>query len=628
ETAANDVRDKVAGAIGQLPPEAEPPRVSKADANSQPIVFLGVRSSLRDLLTLSALADQTFKTRLQTIPGVSEVDIWGEKEYAMRLWMDPVRLAAYSLTPLDVRDALRAANVELPSGTVEGELVELTVRTLSRLATPEHFENLIIKQSPQALVRFRDVGRVELGALNERTILKRNGVPMVGVVLRPQPGANTIAIVDEFRRRVELIRPELPEDVEISYGFDNTEFIRESIAEVKQTIFVAVALVIAIIFLFLRTWRSTLVPIVVIPIALVASFFVMYLAGFSINVLTLLALVLAIGLVVDDAIVVLENIYSKIEAGMAPLEAGLVGTREIFFAVVATTVALAAVFTPLLFLGGLTGRLFREFGLVLAGCVIVSSFVALTLTPMLTTRLLKRKVKAGWFHRRTEPLFQALTRGYRRVLEGVLAQRWIAGVALLGCALVSWWLFKGLPRELAPLEDRSSLRINASAQEGVSYGYMLDFMDRLDALLRDAVPEAADLNTVTAPGFGAASSVNSGFARITLKPPSERERSQQEIAAQLRRDLDQLVGARVSITQEPTIGGGRGSAPVQFVIQAPQLADLERILPQFLDAARDDPTFTSVDADLRFNKPELQLTIDRNRAQTLGISVLDVAETL
>jgi multidrug efflux pump len=628
ETAANDVRDKVAGAIGQLPVEADPPRVAKADADSQPIAFLGVRSSLRDLLELTAFADDNIKTRLETIPGVSEVDIWGAKQYAMRLWLDPQRLAAYALTPVDIRAALNAANIELPAGAIEGELVELTVRTLGRLSTPEEFENLVIKRTPESLVRFRDVGRAELGPRNLRTILKRNGVPMVGVVLRPQPGANTIEIVDEFRHRVDLLRPELPSDISIDIGFDNTEYIRQSVAEVQQTIFIAVGLVILIIFLFLRTWRSTVVPVVVIPIALTASFFVMYAAGFSINVLTLLALVLAIGLVVDDAIVVLENIYAKIEQGLDPVEAGLRGTREIFFAVIATTAALTAVFTPLLFLGGLTGRLFREFGVVLAGCVIISSFVALTLTPMLTTRLLARRRRPGWFHRRTEPFYEKLNRGYTSALRFTLAHRWIAAVAVLFCAGASWLMFQTLPRELAPIEDRSALRVSATAQEGASYDYMLEFMDQLDVLLREAVPEIADLNTVTAPGFGAASSVNSGFARITLVPPDQRERSQQQIAAAVRRDLNRLVGARVSVTQEPTIGGGRGSSPVQFVLQARTLDDLERVLPRFLAEAESDPTFTAVDVNLRFNKPELRLTVDRDRAQSLGVSVRDVAETL
>ena len=628
ETAANDVRDRVAGAVGQLPPEVEPPRVSKVDADSQPVAFIGIQSSLRSLLELSAIADNIFKARLQTIPGVSEVDVWGEREYAMRLWMDPARLAAYQLTPLDVRNALRAANVELPSGSIEGELVELTVRTLSRLSTPEEFENLVIKSTPEALVRFRDVGRVELSARNERSIFKRNGVPMVGVVIRPQPGANTVAIVDEFRRRVEAMRPELPEDLQVDYGFDNTQFIRASIHEVQETIYIAVGLVIVIIFLFLREWRSTLVPIVVIPISLIGSFFIMYIAGFSINVLTLLALVLAIGLVVDDAIIVLENIYAKIEQGLDPIRAGIEGTREIFFAVLATTAALAAVFAPLLFIGGLTGRLFREFAVVLAGSVLISAFVALSLTPMLSTRLLKRQTQNGRFYRMTEPFFASLTSGYRSALAFVLARKWIALIAFLACVGTSWFFFQALPRELAPLQDRSMLRVYATAQEGVSYEYMTDFMDRLDAAIGRAVPEVLELSSYTSPGFGSSSSVNSGFSRLLLVPPDQRERSQQQIASDLRRELNQLVGARISITQSPTIGGGRGSAPIEFVIQAPELPDLERVLPTFLEEAAKDPTFTSVDVNLRFNKPELRLTIDRDRAQTLGVSVRDVAETL
>jgi multidrug efflux pump len=628
ETAANDVRDKVSGAIGQLPPDADPPRVSKADADSQPITFIGVRSSLRSLLELSAVADNIFRARLQTIPGVSEVDVWGEKEYAMRLLFDPARLAAYQLTPLDVREALARSNLELPSGRVEGDLIELTVRTLSRLSTPEEFENLVIKQSGTSLVRLRDVGRAELGALNERTLLRRDGVPMVGIVLRPQPGANYVEIADEFRKRVEQIKPELPDDIVVSYGFDITTFIRASIHEVQETIFLAMMLVVAIIFLFLREWRSTFIPIIVIPISLIGAFFIMYVAGFSINVLTLLALVLAIGLVVDDAIVVLENIYAKIEQGMNPYQAGLTGTREIFFAVIATTVALAAVFTPLLFLGGLTGQLFKEFGVVLAGAVVISAFVALTLTPMLSSRLLKTGSHNGWFYRKTEPFYRRLTDGYRKSLGAFLRVRWIAFVLLLGCGGLSWWLFQQLPTELAPMEDRSSLRINATAAEGTSYEQMAAFMDELDAVIQKAVPEVAEATTMVAPGFGGSASTNSGFARLSLTPPTERTRSQAEIATALRRAVRDLPGARISIQQEPTIGDRRAGAPVQFVIQAPQLKDLEQILPRFLERAAADPMFTFVDTNLRFNKPELRIDIDRNRAQALGVSVRDVAETL
>ena len=628
ETAVNDVRDKVSSAVGQLPPDAEPPLVAKADADSFPIAFLGVRSSLRNLLELTAVADTVFKTRLQTIPGVSEVDIWGAKEYSMRLWLDPVRLAAYGLTPTDVRNALAESNVELPSGRIEGELVELTVRTLSRLSTPAEFDDLIVKRTPEALVRLRDIGYAELGPLNERTILKRDGVPMVGVVLRPQPGANHIAIVDEFRKRVADLQREIPADIEVGFGFDTTVFIRASINEVKETILVASGLVVLIIFLFLREWRSTLVPIVVIPISLIASFFVMYLAGFSVNVLTLLALVLAIGLVVDDAIVVLENIYAKIERGLDPVTAGLEGTKEIFFAVIATTLALAAVFTPLLFIGGLTGQLFREFGVVLAGAVVISSFVALTLTPMLSTRLLRTGSHTGWLYRTTEPLFAALTGAYRRSLEIFLRARWLAFPVVLACAATCWLLLPALPKELAPLEDRNGLRINALAPEGTSYEYMAAFMDELDDVLGREVQEVIDATTITSPGFGAASSVNSGFVRVTLAPPAERTRTQQEIAADLTRVLSRMSGARSFVSQEPTIGDRRSGAPVQFVIQARTLQDLERTLPAFLEAAKADPVFTFVDVDLRFNKPELQLRIDRSRALTLGVSVRDVAETL
>ncbi len=628
ETAVNDVRDKVSGAVGQLPPDADPPLVSKADADSFPIAFLGVRSSLRNLLELTAVADTVFKTRLQTIPGVSEVDIWGAKEYSMRLWLDPVRLAAYGLTPTDVRNALAESNLELPSGRIEGDLVELTVRTLSRLSTPEEFNELIVKRTPEALVRLRDIGYAELGPLNERTILKRDGVPMVGVVIRPQPGANHVAIVDEFRRRVAQLEREIPGDIAVSFGFDTTIFIRESIKEVQQSILVAAGLVVMIIFLFLREWRSTLIPIVVIPIALIASCFVMYLAGFSINVLTMLALVLAIGLVVDDAIVVLENIYAKIEQGMEPVKAGMVGTREIFFAVIATTLALAAVFTPLLFIGGLTGQLFKEFGVVLAGCVVISSFVALSLTPMLSTRLLQHGSHNGWFYRTTEPFFGGLTSLYRRSLAAFLGARWLVFPAVGVCAVICWYAYTKLPQELAPLEDRSGLRVNSLAPEGTSYEYMAAFMDTIDEVLKREVPEIRETTTITSPGFGAASSVNSGFVRVTLVPPDERTRSQQQIAADLTRVLSRMSGARSFVSQEPTIGDRRSAAPVQFVIQGRNLADLEEAVPAFLSAARADPAFTFVDVDLRFNKPELQLRIDRSRALSMGVSVRDVAETL
>jgi multidrug efflux pump len=629
ERAANDVRDRVSRAMGNLPQDVDPPIVSKADADGQPIVFLNIRSRQRDLLELSDIADNTFKERLQTIPGVSRVDIWGEKRYAMRMWIDPQKLAAYALTPLDIRTALSRANVELPSGRIEGADVELTVRTMGRLMTEEDFNNLIVKQSGAQIVRFRDVGRAELGALNDRTVLKRDGTPMVGIVVRPLPGANYIDIVDQFYERVEVLKKDLPADIELGIGFDNTEQVRQSISEVQQTIFIAFLLVVLIIFLFLRDWRTTLIPVLVIPVSLIGAFFIMYLMGYSINVLTLLAIVLAIGIVVDDAIVVLENIYKKIEAGVEPIRAGIEGTREIFFAVIATTLALASVFLPILFMGGLVGRLFREFGVVLAGAVIISSFVALTLTPMLATRLLKHRDKPPWFYGKTEPFFQWLTATYSRSLGTFMDRRWKAFALMAVCAGLIALFYNILPAELAPLEDRGNARMFASAPEGVTFEYMDAYMNRLIGMVQDEVPETEAIISVTSPGFGAAGSVNSGFAFLILNDPDERERSQQEIVNTLMARVNGMTGARVFVSQEETISVGRfGGLPVQYVLQASNIQKLKDAIPPFLDAVGQDPVFAFADVDLKFNKPELRVTIERDRAESMGVSPLDVAQTM
>ncbi len=629
ERAANDVRDRVSRAMGSLPQDVDPPIVSKADADGQPIVFLNLNSDRRDLLELSEIADNVFKERLQTIPGVSRVDIWGEKRYAMRMWIDPQKLAAYNLTPLDVRSALSRANVELPSGRIEGEDVELTVRTMGRLMTEDDFNNLIVKQSGTQIVRFRDVGRAELGALNVRSVLKRDGRTMVGVVLRPLPGSNYIDIVDAFYERIEAIKKDLPADIELSIGFDNTDQVRQSISEVQQTIFIAFLLVVLIIFLFLRDWRTTLIPVLVIPVSLVGSFFIMYVMDFSINVLTLLAIVLAIGIVVDDAIVVLENIYKKIEDGVEPIRAGIEGTREIFFAIIATTLALASVFLPILFMGGLVGRLFREFGLVLAGAVIISSFVALTLTPMLSTRLLKHRDRRPWFYRKTEPFFQWLTSRYSRTLTTFMHGRWKAFALMVGCAALIGLFYNLLPSELAPLEDRSSARMFASAPEGVTFEYMDNYMDGIIAMIEEEVPETDAIISVTSPGFSASGSVNSGFAFVILKDPKERERSQQQIVNALMQRVSAMTGARVAVSQEETISVRRfGGMPVQYVLQAPNIEKLKEVIPEFLEAVGEEPAFAFADVDLKFNKPELQVTIERERAESMGVSPLDVAQTL
>jgi len=626
EAAANDVRDKVSGARRRLPEDAEPPTVNKADADSDPIVFLNINSEERGLLELSAIAENTFKERLQTISGVSEVRVWGEKRYAMRLWMDPIKLAAYQLTPLDVLDAVENQNVELPSGSIEGEMIELVVKTQGQLATEEDFNNLIIAEGENSFVRFSDIGYAELGPLNMRTVLKRDGIPMVGVVLIPQPGSNSIDIVDEFYKRVDNIKKDLPEDISLGIGFDQTEYIRDSINEVQQTIIIAFLLVIFIIFAFLRDWRTTVIPIATIPVALIGTFFVMYLAGFSINVLTLLGIVLAIGLVVDDAIVVLENIYTKVEEGMAPMEAAKKGATEIFFAVLATTIALVAVFMPVIFLEGITGRLFREFGVVVATAVMISSFVALSLTPMMSSRILKRREKHNWFYRKTEPFFVWLNKGYARSLDAFMKVRWMGILLFLGAVGLIYGLFKILPSELAPLEDRGMISVSTTGPEGATFEYMDEYIDNLVEVSMDTLPTNG-LISVTSPGFGT-QGTNSGFMRIMLVDASEREKSQQQLYDEYTPLLNEFPAAKAFAFQQQTIGGRRGGLPIQYVIQATSLKKLQAVLPEFVEKAGNDPTFTIVDQDLKFTKPQIDIQIDREKARSLGISVRDIARTL
>ena len=628
ETAANDVRDKVSRAVSNLPPDVEPPIVSKADADASPIVFLNIQSDTRNLLQLTELASNVFKERFQTIPGVSAVNIWGEKKYSMRLWLDPSKLAAYHLTPIDVKNAVNRENVELPSGLIEGNKTELSIRTIGRLHDAAEFNDLIIKEDKGNIVRLKDVGYAELGAENQRTVLKRDGTPMVGVVLIAQPGANNIAITDEFYKRLAQIKKELPPDIKTGIGFDVTDYIRDSISEVEQTIFVAFGLVVLIIFLFLRNWRTTVIPVIAIPISLIGAFFIMYIADFSINVLTLLGIVLAIGIVVDDAIVVLENIYAKIEEGLHPDEAARRGSAEIFFAIISTTIALASVFLPIIFLQGLTGRLFREFGIVIAGSVIISAFVALTLTPMLGSRILKGRDKHNWFYNKTEPFFIKLNKTYRNSLDAFLEKRWMAFLIMGGSIGLIYLFFTIIPSELAPLEDRSGIRLYVTGPEGSSFDYMDSFMDKLIQTLKDDIPERDAIISVTSPGFGASSSVNSGFAFIILTKPEERERSQQQIADDITPVLSKMTEARVFATQQQSIGQRRSGLPVEYVIQAPNFEKLREYLPKFMEAAQKDPTFTIVDANLKFNKPEIKLAIDRQRARNLGVSTIDIAQTI
>ena len=621
ETAANDVRDKVSGAMRRLPKDVDPPTVSKADADAQPIFAVSLRSDQRSLIDLSMYADQYYKERLQTISGVSSVSIWGEKRYSVRMRMDPSLLAAYGITPMDVRNAVTQENVELPSGRIEGENTELTIRTLGRLMTIEDFNNLVIKEEGDKVIRFRDIGIAEVDAEDTRSIMKRNGVPMVAII--PQPGANYIDIVDRAYEVMADLQKDLPDDVEAGIAFDNTVFIRNSINEVKDTIVEAFILVVLIIFLFLRNWRTTLIPVLAIPISLVGAFFVMYLAGFTINILTLLAIVLAIGLVVDDAIVVMENIYTKIEQGMSPLEAGFKGSNEIFFAVIATTIALVAVFFPIVFLQGTTGRLFREFSIVITGAVIISSFVALTFTPMISTKLLIRNVTDNWFYRTTEPFFDGMVDYYRRALEGFMKYRWIAPLILIGSGVVIWLLWQAIPSEMAPLEDRSNIRITSTAPEGATFEYMSRYADELSSYIEQEVPEQEKIIEMIGGGNTNRSNLN-----LWLVDPEERGRTQQEIADELGVQVRNFTGARTMVSQQQTFGGRRGGLPVEYVIQAKNLDDLKRVLPRFMDEVNKSPVFSVADLNLKFTKPELTINIDRDKAAVLGVSMQNIAETL
>ena len=627
EAAANDVRDKVSGALNRLPQDVDPPVVEKADADSSPIIFLTVKSDKRNLLEISRIAELYFKERIQTIPGVSSVQIWGQRRYSMRLWMDPIKLASLKLAPSDVLQALNRENVELPSGRVEGQNTELTVRTMGRLNTEDDFNNLIIKEDGDNVVRLSDIGYARLGAENERTILRRDGVPGAAIAIVAQPGANNIDIADRLYKKLDQIQRDLPPDVSYQMSYDSTQYIRSSIAEVQETIIIAFCLVLSIIFIFLRDWRTTLIPVATIPISLIGSFFVMYLLGFTINVLTLLGIVLAIGIVVDDAIVVLENIYVKVEEGEEPLEAAKKGSSEIYFAVMSTTVSVVAVFLPVIFLQGLTGRLFREFGLVVASAVAISAFVSLTLTPMMSSKLLKRRAVQPWLYRKTEPFFNWLTASYAEALHGFMKRRWLAFVIIILSGVLIYFLGTSIPSELAPLEDRSEFRMQAQASEGATFEYMDGYVRELTDFIIEEVPEKAGLVSVTAPGFGG-SGVNSGFVRVILQDASQRDRTQQQIVDDVTMKAKKFSGVRTFISQAQTIGDRRGGFPVQFVIQAADIDKLKKVLPQFMAKASASPKFAFVDLDLKFNKPEIEISIDRDKARNLGVNVFDIAQTL
>lgn len=627
EAAANDVRDKVSQALRNLPQDLDaPPVVSKADANGDFILMLAIQSPTKGLLELSDYAENVLQQRLQTINGVSAINIFGQKRYAMRIWILPEKMNAYNVSFNDISNVLAKENVELPAGKIYGDNTELTIRTMGRLTSEDDFSNLIIREDKNGIVRLGNIARVELGPESEEQSWKFNGLHAVGLAVVPQPGVNYVEISNEFYRRLKEIEESNKSDITFSVLIDNSVLVKKSVEEVEETIFIAFGLVVIVIMFFFRNLRIALRPLIDIPISLVATFFIMYIAGFSINILTLLGIVLATGLVVDDGIVVTENIFRKLEEGMPIRKAAREGSKEIFFAVISTSLTLAVVFMPVIFLEGFVGSLFREFGIVVAAAVLISAFVSLTITPVLNVALHNNKGGHGWLYDKTEPFFTGMESGYKRFLEKFMHVKWISWVIVLLCGGIIWYTYSNLASELAPMEDRNSVRLTMTAPEGTSFEQMQGISDEVINYLYDSIPEREFVFSST-PGRSG-TGVNSGMGRVGLIPAEERTRSQNEIAADITKKLPQFNGARIFAVQEQTIAvgiGSRGALPVQFVLQNLDFNKLAEVLPKFMEEARENPTFQNVDVNLKFNKPELLLSIDRMKARDLGLNTSDVA---
>ena len=571
EAAANDVRDKVSQTTRNLPQDIDaPPVVTKSDANSDFIIFMAIQSRSKGLMELSDYAENVLQQRFQTINEVSAVDIRGQKRPSMRIWIKPDKLSAYGIAFNDIQTALNKENVELPAGKIYGSNTELIIRTLGKLTTEKQFADLILKEDATGIVRLSDVAKVELGPEVEEFGWKYNGLPAVGISITPQPGANYIRISDEFNKRLEQIKKGNKSDIEFHILIDNTKNIRRSLQEVQETLIISLCLVVMVIFFFFRNWLIAIRPLIDIPISLIATFFIMYVGGFSINVLTLLGIVLATGLVVDDGIVVTENIFRKLEEGLPIRKAALEGSKEIFFAVLSTSITLAVVFLPVIFLQGFVGSLFREFGIVVACAVLISAFVSLTITPVLNVFLNKKDMGHGKFYEKTEPFFKGMENGYKALLTGFIKVRWIAWVIVAICVGIIYFIGKNIQSEIAPLEDKSSIRLSLTAPEGTSYDKMQGISDKVTDFLMDSIPEKDFVFNAT-PGFGG-NGANNASGRIGLVLPEFRKRSQNDIA--------------------------------------------------------NDKTFQNVDVNLKFNKPEMQLSIDRIKAKDLGLTTTDVASTV
>ena len=632
DNAASDVRDKVAQALKQLPADIDaPPVISKADASGDVIIILAVQSKNKSIIQLSDFAENVLQEKFQTIPDVSGVNVFGLRRYAMRLDYNPDKMNAYGVTVSDIRNTLDKENIELPGGKIYGNKTELIVKTMGRLSSEADFRNLILREDENGIVRLGDVADIRLGSEAEEVGFRLNGVTSIACGIAPQPGANFVKISDEFYKRLESIKKQKGfEDIEFTVVLDNTANVKRALKEVEETLIIALVLVVLVVYLFFRNWSIAFRPLIDIPVSLVGAFFIMYYAGFSINVLTLLAIVLATGLVVDDGIVVTENIFRKLEGGMDIKDAAREGSKEIIFAVISTSITLAVVFLPIVFIQGFVGSLFREFGIVIAGAVLISAFVSLTLTPVLNVLLTRKKPKPSWFYVKTEPFFEGMENGYKNMLQKFMKVKWVAWVILSACVVVIGLLYGTLQSELAPLEDKSQFRFNATAPEGTSFDFMDQYTQGLADYFYDSVPSRQFVFASTNNSFSNGST-NNAFGRVVLADPEDRDLSQEEIVNLTNAGIAKFNDARVFLVQEQTISvgfGSRGSLPVQFVLQNLDFQKIKEVMPKFLAEARKDETFQMVDANLKFNKPELEISIDRIKAKDLGLSVQDVAQTL
>jgi multidrug efflux pump len=622
--AANDVRDRVSRARAQLPREVEDPIVEKTEADARPVMYMALTSDRHGDMEITDYADRIVKDRLEVVPGVAQVQIFGSGRYAMRIWLDRARLAAYSLTPADVERSLREQNVEVPSGRIESTDREFTVLSETDLSTPAEFEQIILKDADGYLVRLGDVAEIELGPEDVRRMSRSKGARAIGLGLVKQSTANPLEVSRSVRAELEALKQVLPEGMVVNIGFDQATFIEESIKRVFITIFEAVALVILVIFLFLRNWRATLVPVVTIPVALIGALALMWGLGFTINTITLLAFVLAIGLVVDDAIVMLENIYRHIEKGMAPMQAAMVGSKQIGFAIIAMTFTLAAVFTPIAFTEGKTGKLFTEFALTLAGAVVVSGFVALTLSATMSSRLLRQETRHGALFNFGERVLDWLTSTYRRTLSMSLNHRPVVLALMVVSAGWSVVLFRGLATELAPTEDRGVVLGFAVAPEGATLDYLNSYTLKMDEIYAET-PEV--VTTMMILGFPTVSNM---MSYVSLQHWDDRERSSQEVAAEMMPKMLGISGIRAFTATPPSIGSsGGGAQGVQFIVMTTQsYGQLNDYVQEILDRIADEPSLVNADTDLKLNKPEIKVQVNRDKVASVGANVVEIGRTL